>query len=177
MTVKMPAKTIIAISAVFLLSGCQYIFWMRFRSDERKFSILLPRFWHRDTGGNPMVIISLREPLTGKGDTFQENINVAVSKVGSDAPQDLIYDINKDLVMNVLHGAKYDIVEEDKLAGKDRGRYLSFTLNNEVRKLRVTTLLLVKNSVLYVVTATCEEEKYKRYKKMFSETIASLRVQ
>jgi hypothetical protein len=163
------------LAAVLLSSGCHLLI-ARYHDEKRKFSISLPRFWERDTDVNEAVAISVREPLHGKNDKFQENINVTVTSAAEGAPVDIFYDINKEMAMKTLPGIKYDIVEDERYAGSEMGRSLSFTYIQENLKLRITSVIWAKNSRVYVVTASCEADKYNHYKRIFNEAISSLRL-
>lgn len=156
-----------------VLSGC-YLFWLRYHNREHKFSILLPRMWEWKEGSRQVVIVAYR-PIKGKNDKYQENINVVVDNAPQDMDFEQFYELNRELTMTYLQGAKFDIEEEAIFAGGHKGKYLSFHLKSTMGFLKIQSAVWKVGGKIYTVTCTCGAEEFPKYRDIFDTSMHSIR--
>jgi len=153
----------------------------RFYNEDNGFSILLPTGWHRQSGfPNTVVLVVAPE----RGAKFRTSINVTVAdlslEIGAPRKATLqeFYQINKNKLMEILPGEKYDVQESMIVVQKLPGILLSFS--NKVEKVDMDVRFVVgvwkKDDMVYVVTCSTETSKARRYMPLFRRVLYSLQI-
>ena len=167
---------ILPILIILLLSSCD-IFWKRYESKDKGFSIMLPRSWFIEEGIlKDTFAVTAKELQKGPSDNFRENISVAVSNIPEIMSLNELYQLNKAEVMKILPGEKYDISESDiKVTGRE-GKRLSFVADIGGVALRSVSALFINKNRSYSVNCACAESKYSKYSAIFDKAIKSIRI-
>jgi hypothetical protein len=174
----MIAKNIYRLLLGAMLAACLFgcdVYWSRYSNKEYGFSILLPRFWQRQEGVQNTVVMSL-SPVEGQGDKFRENINVMSGELGKEAPLDIVFEFNKQQIMQSLPGFKYDVSEGEIFAGREKGKWLMFNNKAEGVTLSIITAVWEKGKRVYVVTGICDTRELSKYDPTFRRALRSLRL-
>ncbi len=163
-----------------LLSGCDtfdFISWRKYYNNEYRFSILLPRGWQQGKF-TPDTLIMAKAPLKGDKDKYQENINVNVTELPSDAKGvslDTIFDLNKEELQRTV-AEVYDLRDGDIYAGFLPGKWMSFEGKAMGLSIKIITAIWLKNNRFYVVTCSAEVKDFPRYEPIFKKALHSVRI-
>lgn len=158
--------------AVLTLSACDFS-WQRYYNKEYRFSILLPRSWHKELGAYDTVILA-REPRRDPKDNFSENVNVNVTNLPRPMSLSAFFTLNRDALLNQIIAP--DATEGDVLAGLWPGKWLSFETYIKGVKIKVISTIFLKGNQAYLITCSSTAEKYPQYESIFMKIIQSFRI-
>lgn len=153
--------------------GCDFT-WQQYSHRKLRFSILLPRAWHKIEGTYNTTVIA-ESPLQGSDDVFKENINVTVTELPGEISLHTLYEMNKDEIMQRL-SLFSDFDEGSMRAGLLAGRWFAFNSKVQNVSVRVISAIWVKDKRVYVVTCIALLKDFPAYEPIFKKAMGSLRI-
>ena len=110
----------------------------------------------------------------GPGDNFRENINVVTEKTGSTSFSNYMDMTEKNIAKMLTNYKEKDIrdITVDGVPAKE----IQYSHTMQGYNFDVNAVILIKNGIAYVITASVEEGKMRKWQSDIDKTIASFHV-
>lgn len=139
------------------------------------YSIQHPDSWELNQNGLMGTSFILFSPLESSKDKFRENINLLIQDLS-----DYNFDLNeytkisedqiKTLVTNSI------LIESKRIKdGSDEYHRMIYTGDQGIFHLKYEQFFWIKNDKAYILTLTCEQDKFSKFKKMGEAILNSFR--
>lgn len=129
--------------------------------DRPLFSMKVPSTWQKDETGRDNTLIIVYAPVDNSRDRYRENVNIISSMLdGQSTDLGFWGEKNKGSIKHNMPNAKllYSRLEEEK------GYFeMSFKDVQQHRQLKWLQRFYVHNNRGYILTFSCEEDKYDQY--------------
>ncbi len=159
---------------VVVSCGCELV-WERYQNREYGFSLLLPRPWNKEEGFQGIVAIIAYAPVKSNA-KFRANINVVARELPEETPLDILFEMNKQEILQKLPGIKEDVSEGEVFAAKDKGKWLTFTTKVQDLTLKNTVVTWIKNRRAYVLNYIAEKNDFPLYEPFFKKAVQTFRI-
>jgi|GEM_PF-5409347 len=167
-------RKLFLIMLLFFLAGCD-LGMQSYQHKKYNFSLLIPRGWYVEEDTPEGMALVVKEKMRSEQDRFQESIVVVVKELVPPIALDILYDINKEKIMEIVPGEKYNFSDEFIFSSLGKGKCLCF--NDKLEKdleLKVRSCLWVRANQMYVISATCDQKEARHYEKRFKKIMQSL---
>ena len=138
--------------------------WKTF--DGINYSIQYPPEWELNQSGQMGTTLILFSALESNQDQFKENVNLLIQDLtGHNIDLDKFTEISEGQVKTMITNST--LIESKRIkAGSDEYHRIIYTGDQGVYHLKFEQYYWVKNEKAYVLTLTCEEEKFNDYKEI-----------
>ena len=139
------------------------------------FSIEAPAGWTKtDTTMMGFQTVMMMSEQEGPGDNFRENINVVTEKTGSTSFSNYMDMTEKNIAKMLTNYKEKDIrdITVDGVPAKE----IQYSHTMQGYNFDVNAVILIKNGIAYVITASVEEGKMRKWQSDIDKTIASFHV-
>lgn len=128
------------------------------------YSMQYPSAWELNQSGQMGTSLILLSPLENKDDQFRENINLIVQDLsGKNIDLDKFSEISEGQVETMIPNAS--IVESKRIFGKDfEYHVLIYDGDQDHLHLKFEQYYYVENDKAYILTLTCEQNKFPQFK-------------
>ncbi|MBP6387149.1 MAG: hypothetical protein KA313_11265 [Pseudarcicella sp.] len=138
-----------------------------------EYKIEYPKNWKIDTSkfiGTDFYIFST---LENKDDKFRENINEITQNLkGKDIDLEKFKQISDNQVLKLTNNS--EVIESVIIKEKNKEYFkLKYIMTQGVFRLIITSICYIKDEKAYLLTFTCESEKYDQYEKVANEMLNS----
>lgn len=128
--------------------------------DGKYYSIQYPPDWELNQSGQLGTIFALLSPLEAVPDNFRENVNFIIQDLtGSNLDLNKYVELSEEgikiLITNPI------LIESERVnAGSDEYHRMVYTGDQGIFQLTFYTIFWVKGDFAYVLTLTCEQDKF-----------------
>jgi len=162
---------------IFAAAGCDFLNWYRYKDEENRFSILLPRDWYMAEGVNNMDLYVYAPVQT---DDQKINFTVKVTQLPANIPVETYFDANKEELLFIMPGAS-DLTEGQFMTtGFNRAHWMAFSarlrMKSGVEEVRFLSAVWVKGKRAFVISAIAPLENFPKYEPIFWKVMKSLRI-
>ena len=145
--------------------------WVTHKKDN--YSIEYPSDWELTESGQMGSSFILFSPLSSPDDLFRENVNLIIQDLtGYDLDLDQYVQISTDQVKTMLPNGK--MVESERLKGKNSEyQKMIYTGSQGDFNLKFEQYYRVIGNEAYILTFTCEEDKFDEFRETGERILAS----
>ena len=133
---------------------------------EEDYSIQYPKDWELSEKGQMGTKFLLFSELEDENDTFSDNVNLIIKDFGSNGIDlDQYTEISVKQVKRMMTNCT---IYENKRIKNSEGEYqkLIYAADQRTLRLKFEQCYWIQNDRAYVLTLTCEESKFSRYKEI-----------
>lgn len=141
--------------------------------NEKKYSIQYPSSWELNHSGQMSTSFILFSPLENKNDQFRENINLLIQDLsGKNIDLDKYTEISEGQIKSMTKNSV--IIESKRIKnGKDQYQKLIYMCDQGVFHLKFIQYYWVQKDNAYVLTFTCEQNKFMAFKELGENILKS----
>jgi len=146
------------------------------KADEKDYSIQYPADWEFSKAGQMGTSFTVVSPMESNQDQFRENINLVIQSLGAQ-PIDLnkYVEISENQVKTMITHSS--IIESKRVKdGANEYHRMVFTGDQGVYHLRFVQQYRIVNGSAYVLTFTCEQSKFAKFKENGEEILNSFKL-
>ncbi len=128
--------------------------------EEKNYSIQYPTDWESNQSGQMGTTFFLFSPLSSDQDKFRENINLLIQDLsGHNINLDKYTEISKKQVKALITNST--IIESKRVKnGSEEFHRIIYTGDQGIFHLKFEQFYWIKNDKAYVLTFTCEQDKF-----------------
>lgn len=129
-----------------------------------EFKLQYPETWDIDTSRQWGAEVMLFAPLENDSDKFRENVNVVIQDLtGQNIDLDMYKQITDQQITTL---APDGVIIESSIINAERGKHyrITYTMTQDIFRLKITSVCFIHNDKAYLVTFTAESDKYEAYK-------------
>lgn len=143
---------------------------------EKNYSILYPQTWDLDRSGQMGTSFFLFSRLTSSQDKFRENINLIIQSLqGQKVNLDRFVEISIDQIKTLITNGK--MIESRRLILNGREfQKLIYTGEQGMFKLKFEQRYWIANGQAFVLTFTCEQAQFEKYKVLGEKILNSFKL-
>lgn len=141
--------------------------------DETDYSIQYPSEWEVNHSGQMGTTFILFSPLESGQDKFKENVNLLIQDLsGYSIDLDKYVEISEEQVKRVISNST---IIESKRIKNDSTEYhrMVYTGDQGIFHLKFEQHFWVKDQKAFVLTLTCEQDKFEAYREIGEEILKS----
>lgn len=144
--------------------------------EKQNYSIQYPKDWSLNEEGVMGTAFFLFSPLESTNDNFRENVNLIIQDLsGQNIGLDKYVKVSEEQLKTMITNA--DLLESKRIkTANDEYHYIAFTGDQGIYKLKFIQQYWIKNQKAYVLTFSCENNKFKDYKKIGDEILQSFKL-
>ena len=143
---------------------------------QSNYSIEYPSTWELNKGGQMGTSFILFSPLDSEKDTFKENVNLMVQDLGKEKIDLNRYTENSEGQIKTLL-TNSDLIESKRIKKSNAEFHkLIYTGDQGVFHLKFEQYYWVIDSKAYVLTFTCEKEKFAAYSETAKKILNSFNI-
>ena len=145
--------------------------WKTLNTDE--YFIQYPDDWQLDESGRMGTVFVLFSPLSSSQDLFKENVNLLIQDIST-------YELNLDQYTEISEGQIKSMITDSKIIeskreheGSDEFHKMIYTGRQGKFNLTFEQYFWVENGKAYVLTFTCEQERFSEFKELGESIMSS----
>lgn len=138
--------------------------WKAF--DRANYSIQYPSEWELNQSGQMGTAFILFSPLESKNDQFKDNINLLIQDLaGHNIDLDKYAEISEGQIKTMITNST--LIESKRIkSGSGEHHRMIFTGDQGIFHLRFDQYYWINNDKAFVLTFTCEKDKFSQYKEV-----------
>jgi len=169
----------VLLAIIFSLVGCSdladYVLWRTYSSKKHRFSIMFPREWDmQEQETKTALIVTIPRPK-GKREPLRSNFTMTITDLPQDIPLTTYFEANHEELTGIMPGAT-DFEEGQVFKNFLRGMWLSFNSDIDGNKVKIISVVWIKNNKAYVLTFITTLEKYSKLQPVFRKIMNSMNV-
>ena len=142
---------------------------------DNSYSISYPNTWTINKSGEMGMSFILLSQASSQQDRYRENVNLLIQNL---PPQQIDLDayvnISENQISTMITNGNLLVSERRQSGGKEYHRVL-YTGDQDNYKLKFEQHYYVEGNMAYVLTLTCEQDQYEKYKKTGRKILNSFR--
>lgn len=138
--------------------------------------ILYPSDWDKNTTGQMGTSFILFSPLESEGDKFKENVNLLIQDLqGQNIDLKSFTELSKNQVKTLITDG---VILESELLNNDNGEHHKLVYNGKqgIYNLRFEQYFWIIEDSAYILTFTCEADKFLQYKSVSEKILNSFQM-
>lgn len=145
--------------------------WKKYEATN--YSIQYPREWELDVSGAMGALLILLSPVESDKDQFRENVNLIVQDLsGHDINLDKFAEISEGQIKTLITNS--ELIESKKMKNNSQEYHkIIYSGDQGVYHLKYEQYYWVKNNNAYILTLTCEINKFTDYLKTGEQILNS----
>jgi hypothetical protein len=134
--------------------------------EEKNYSIQYPADWELNQSGQMGTTFFLFSPLSSDQDKFRENINLLIQDLsGHNINLDKYTEISEGQVKTMITNST--LIESKRVKnGSEEFHRIIYTGDQGIFHLKFEQFYWIKNDKAYVLTFTCEQDKFSDFKEV-----------
>lgn len=133
---------------------------------EGEYEIQYPDSWEVSNSGQMGTTFVILSPLSSELDQFRENVNLMVQDLaGYSLTLDQYVELSENQIETLITDGKISFSERQEREGVQYHKAI-YTGRQGIFKLKFEQLYWLVGDTAYILTLTCEEDQYEKYKEI-----------
>lgn len=143
---------------------------------EANYTIQYPAAWELDQSGQMGTSFILLAPLASPDDNFRSNVNLIIQDLGGQPiTLDEYTELSEHQVKTMM--AHSNLLESKRIKTKSYEYHkLVYTSDQDIFHLQFEQYYFIVNGKAYVLTLTCEQDRFEQYKAVGEKILGGFRV-